>query len=187
MQDWHYELDGQRFGPVSETALQAMIQAGQLKARSLVWSAQQVDWKPVASTPLAVHLPPVTSPPPLPAARIGNAVVWWLAAAPMLGLFLQAFVAGAMVSSQYTADFEVAQALQHGRYWYLSLLLNIGLGVLDWKRLERAGVDTSAFGKLMWLVPVYLWKRARSLQQTPAYFWVWIACFVLAALIPDHM
>ena len=132
MQDWHYELDGQRFGPVSETALQAMIQAGQLKARSLVWSAQLVDWKPLASTPLAVHLPPVTSPPPLPAARIGNAVVWWLAAAPMLGLFLQSMVAGAMVTSQYTADFEVAQALQHPHTVHREMVVNMdgyqGLG-----------------------------------------------------------
>jgi hypothetical protein len=35
-------------------------------------------------------------------------------------------------------------------------------------------VDTTTFGKLAWLVPFYLWRRAKTLGQKPAYFWVWL-------------
>lgn len=49
--------------------------------------------------------------------------------------------------------------------------------MLDERRLRRAGVDTSRFGKIVFIVPVYLWKRAIALNQTPAYFWTWIALF----------
>jgi hypothetical protein len=31
-------------------------------------------------------------------------------------------------------------------------------------------VDTTTFGKLAWLVPFYLWRRAKTLGQKPAYF-----------------
>ncbi|RAS08995.1 hypothetical protein DFO50_1421, partial [Microvirgula sp. AG722] len=40
-----------------------------------------------------------------------------------------------------------------------------------------------AFGKLVLLVPVYLWKRAQSLRQRPAYFWTWLGLFGLSLLI----
>ena len=33
-----------------------------------------------------------------------------------------------------------------------------------------------------WLVPVYLFKRAKALAQTPAYAWVWVCLFVLGLL-----
>ncbi|MGU6909278.1 DeoR family transcriptional regulator [Salmonella enterica subsp. enterica serovar Sandiego] len=49
-----------------------------------------------------------------------------------------------------------------------------GCWYLDERRLRKAGVDTTTFGKLAWLVPFYLWRRAKTLGQKPAYFWVWL-------------
>jgi len=34
---------------------------------------------------------------------------------------------------------------------------------------------------VVFLVPVYLWMRAKHLNQSPSYFWVWIVLFFLTA------
>ncbi|EGB4553209.1 hypothetical protein H7N15_003648 [Salmonella enterica] len=69
---------------------------------------------------------------------------------------------------------EAYEAVSGGQYWFITLLLNIALGYLDERRLRKAGVDTTTFGKLARLVPFYLWRRAKTLGQKPAYFWVWL-------------
>lgn len=56
---------------------------------------------------------------------------------------------------------EAYEAVSGGQYWFITLLLNIALGYLDERRLRKAGVDTTTFGKLAWLVPFYLWRRAK--------------------------
>ncbi|ECY7740700.1 DUF4339 domain-containing protein, partial [Salmonella enterica subsp. enterica serovar Enteritidis] len=53
---------------------------------------------------------------------------------------------------------------------------------LDERRLRKSGVDTAAFGWLAWLVPFYLWRRAKALGQKPAYFWVWLVMLILVLL-----
>ncbi|EBV4370636.1 hypothetical protein A4L15_22985, partial [Salmonella enterica subsp. enterica serovar Typhimurium] len=47
---------------------------------------------------------------------------------------------------------------------------------------RKSGVDTAAFGWLAWLVPFYLWRRAKALGQKPAYFWVWLVMLILVLL-----
>ena len=74
---------------------------------------------------------------------------------------------------------EAYDAVSGGQYWFITLLLNIALGYLDERRLRKAGVDTTMFGKLAWLVPFYLWQRAKTLGQKPAYFWVWLVMLAL--------
>ncbi|MFO1353881.1 MAG: hypothetical protein U1E88_05305 [Acinetobacter sp.] len=36
------------------------------------------------------------------------------------------------------------------------------------------------FKGMVWLVPVYLFQRAKALDQSLAYFIVWIVCFLVA-------
>jgi hypothetical protein len=107
-------------------------------------------------------------------------VVWILAFAPIIGLLIKSFLVGATADDP--ANIDVLDVLRSGEFWYVTLILNIGLSMLDLKRLKQAGVDTKSFGKLVCIVPVYLWKRAKSLEQGPAYFWVWLAAFVLTQL-----
>lgn len=121
---------------------------------------------------------PSTTSPSIHASRISNKVVWILAFAPLLGLILEGLVAGALSPNEYYAE----QAMASSKYWYISLILNIGLCLLEESRLKKAGVDTSSFGKLVFIVPVYLWNRSKALNQSPAYFWTWIALFVFAML-----
>ena len=57
--------------------------------------------------------------------------------------------------------------------------LNLFLSVLDERRLRKAGHDTEDFKGWVWLVPVYLYQRAKATRQNLAYFMVWIACFAV--------
>lgn len=95
---------------------------------------------------------------------VDNTLVWTLAFAPILGAILE-------------------QALKNtlGNAWifqFATLALNIILAIMDEKKLKEQGCDTSAFGEA-WLIPVYLYKRAKHLNHNLAYFIVWIVCFAL--------
>lgn len=182
MKSWHYEKDSQRLGAVSAADIGALIENRAIDGKTLVWTQGLQDWTPLAQTELAVYLSAASAPPVLPSARISNVVTWFLAVAPVIGLLLEAMLAGALAPNEYMAEYAGARAAKTGQYWYVTLLLNIGLSLLDERRLTRAGVDTSRFGKMVFIVPVYLWKRAKSLSQNPAYFWTWIGTFTLTLL-----
>lgn len=182
MSTWHYEKDGNRIGPVSNDDIRSLIQQRTIAAGTLVWKQGFTDWHTLGETELAQHLEAATSPPALPAAHIGNVVVWLLAFAPLIGMAMEAMLAGALAPTDELAGLAGEMAVKSGQYWWVTLALNIGLSLLDERRLKRAGVDTSRFGKLVFIVPVYLWKRAKSLNHTPSYFWTWIALFGLTLL-----
>lgn len=110
--------------------------------------------------------------------RINNTWVWLLAAAPVIGLFLEAFIIGAGATSAHMFE---KNLLEH-KFWYITLIINIAFAVIDERKLKQAGVDTQAFGKIVFLIPVYLWMRAKALAQKPTYFWVWIGLFVITSL-----
>lgn len=119
---------------------------------------------------------------PVAGVRVGNVLVGFLAVAPLVGLVLEATLAGALAPDPALASLAAQVAVKSGQYWWVTLLLNVGLSVLDDLRLKRAGVDTSGFGRFAFVVPVYLWMRAKALGQSKGYFWVWIGTFVLSLL-----
>jgi len=182
MTAWHYEKAGQRHGAVSAQDIAALIERREIDGRTLVWSAGFMDWTPLVDTELAIYLKTTNVPPSLPGARISNTVVWCLAVAPIIGMMLEAMLAGALAPSEAMAEYAGAVAMKTGQYWYVTLALNIGLSLLDERKLKGAGVDTSRFGKLVFVVPVYLWQRAAALKQRPTYFWVWLGTFCLTLL-----
>lgn len=64
-------------------------------------------------------------------------------------------------------------------FGWACLVLNIIVGYLDEKSLKEQGVDTSEFGSLAFLVPYYLFKRAKALGDSLAYVIVWIVLFAI--------
>jgi len=129
----------------------------------------------IENTELHTHLDE-SSPPPLTGEHVNNTVVWVLAFAPIIGLMLEYFVAGVV----YSDNQDLAEAAASGgTFWYITLILNIALSYWDEKRLKKAGTNTEKFSGWVWLVPVYLFQRAKALKQNRAYFIVWIVCFVL--------
>lgn len=125
----------------------------------------------------AAQQKPADAPPSGKAAD--NGVVWVLAFAPLIGYLLEYVVAYLVNNSEWSAEV----AMRSKSYWYITLLLNIGLSFLDEKRLEHAGCDTSKFKGMVWLVPVYLYQRAQALHHNLAYFIVWLVCFALILFV----
>jgi len=101
------------------------------------------------------------------AQQIDNTLIWTLAFAPILGAILEQVLKNSL-----------------GNAWIFSLAtlgLNITLAVLDEKKLQKQGYDTSSFGGA-WIIPVYLYKRAKMFNHNLSYFIVWIVCFALLFL-----
>jgi hypothetical protein len=174
---WHYEWGGQRLGPFTESQVQDLIAKGSLSRGTLVWRAGLDAWTPIESTELGEQLKRNT-PPPLDGARVNNNVVWLLALSPVLISMLRYVVALMATGGNETrAD----RLMEQNAYWVLGPVISIALCYWDVSVLKKAGVNTQQLGQV-WLVPVYLFKRAKALAQSPAYAWVWIGLFVLGLL-----
>jgi hypothetical protein len=165
-EQWFYELNGSRVGPVPKDQLLSLLGSRVLARTSLVWRQGMADWVPLDGAGVSNAF--TDTPPPLSGNAINNSIVWWLAVAPLLGAFAAGFLAG-------------LTTVGVDKFWWTTLALNIGLSIADEKRLKKAGHDTSKMGQA-WLVPVYLFKRAKILRQNNAYFIVWIVLFGLSLI-----
>lgn len=171
---WHYEQNGIRKEPVDQQQLITLIRNGTLTYGSRVWKKGMPSWALIEQTELRQHLEG-TAPPPLTGSAVNDKIVWLLAFAPILGYLLESFVAGLFGANE--AQWE--RAMADNRYWYVTLALNIALSVADSKRLQQAGYDVSRFKGWVFVVPVYLYQRAKLLNQNLAYFITWIVCFFI--------
>lgn len=185
--DWFYEEQGQRKGPLPESRIIPLIKASNIKRNTLVWKKGFNDWKKVEDTELNAHLHRIVStntdlPPPLAREHVSNRIVWILAFAPILGYFLEYFVAGA-----YYEDVEAAQdAVLDNKFWFVTLILNIGLSYLDAQRLKSAGYDTEKIKGWVWLVPVYLYQRAKHMHHSLVHFIVWLVSFATILFVVSN-
>jgi hypothetical protein len=67
--EWSYSTGGHNRGPVSETQLRALVEAGMLRPTDLVWREGMPEWIEARLLPgLFPHLPPAAPPPRPPAA-----------------------------------------------------------------------------------------------------------------------
>lgn len=179
MKTWHYEKNGVRHDNISEDNILSLIKNGTLNSDTLVWQQGMAEWCRLADTSLSSALQTQIVPPQLPANKIPSTVTWILALAPILGYLLECFIAGSSSMSEDAA----LDAVLDGQYWYVTLILNVALGYLDEWKLKQSGINTEGFGKMAWLVPVYLWQRANHLKMKPVHFWVWIVAFILVFLV----
>lgn len=166
--EWHYESDGVRLGPVSHSEILSLISSSKLARGSFVWKKGMPDWTTLDSTVFSSQFS--DSPPPLTGEAVDNTLVWWLAFAPLGGAFIAGFLSGATDKPM-------------SKFWWVTLVLNIALSIADEKKLQKAGHDTEKMGGA-WLVPVYLFNRAKVLKQNNAYFIVWVVLFCLS-LVTD--
>jgi hypothetical protein len=75
--EWHYELNGARLGPVSESEILSLITDQKLARRSFVWKKGMPDWTRLDATVFSSYFS--DSPPPLAGEAVDNTLVWWLA------------------------------------------------------------------------------------------------------------
>lgn len=168
---WFYEENGQRKGAIPEAEIIQLIQSVRVSYGTAVWKKGFPDWLKVENTDLKSYLED-TAPPPLTGVHVDNTVIWVLAFAPLIGLCLEYALAFLLYDNEFAVDLAVGS----NKFWFVTLALNIGLSFLDEKRLQKAGHDTDKFKGWVWLVPGYLYQRAKNLNQNLAYFVTWIVC-----------
>ena len=61
--NWHYSINGQTFGPVTETDLDALARDGRLQPNSLVWQQGFAGWIPYSQARGAIHTPLIAPVP----------------------------------------------------------------------------------------------------------------------------
>jgi hypothetical protein len=103
-------------------------------------------------------------------APAGNLIIWILALSPMVGVLFE-LIGIAMIGLPIPFLPDV-----------IAFPLSIFFAYVDQRRLKAIGYDTAQMGP-PWLVPIYLFKRARILKHKLTYFIVWCGfCGVLAIL-----
>lgn len=98
----------------------------------------------------------------------GNWTAWAIACAPVLGAILEAML---------------AKMLGHASsfLFLVTLGLNIFLCSLDAKALQARGYSEEQLGNIF-LIPIYLFNRAKLLSEKPAYAILWCVLFGLQLL-----
>lgn len=162
---WYVAANGQRVGPVTAWSFTQLAASGHVASDTLVWFEGAPGWVPASATRVGQHL--ARQLPPTPGFAVSNAIVWTLAFAPTVGPIAEGFV------QEATGTFQPP-----GSMWWVVLIVNTALGLWDERRLKQAGHKLTGVAQ-GWLVPVYLFQRAKALGQTPAYAWVWLVVFVL--------
>ena len=110
------------------------------------------------------------SPPEHTVAPAINLIIWILALSPIVGIFLD-LTGFVLIGLPIPILPDV-----------VVLALSIYFGYVDQKKLKAIGHDTSKMGP-PWLVPIYLFKRARILKHKLTYLIVWCGlCGVLVLL-----
>ncbi|XKM13837.1 GYF domain-containing protein [Orbaceae bacterium ac157xtp] len=172
---WFYELSGKRVGPVSEKGMIALIKTKVISYGNVVWKSDYPDWVNLENSELRQYLTSIT-PPPLTGVNVNNTVVWILAFAPIISSILIMIILAFIYGGN---EYRMMNAYSDGEFWWMALVVNIFLSAIDEHILQKSGNDTSKFRGWLWLVPVYLFQRAKFLKQNQAYFWVWIVTFFL--------
>lgn len=102
---------------------------------------------------------------------ISNTLAWIIAVLPLLGLIIENAVA-------------VATGAALSDVWWITLALNVALSWWDASKITPWFPSfNSSWG---FLIPVYLYKRAKLLQHSLAYFVTWLVCFAILVFVPSH-
>ena len=97
----------------------------------------------------------------------GGTMAWVIGFAPIIGAFAETLIESIIGGG--------------GSFIFLvTIAINIFLCTKDQRELLASGIDTAALGNV-WLVPIYLFNRAKILNEKPAYAILW--CVLFAAQI----
>lgn len=168
---WYYEERGARVGPVSAEQIATLLESASLTATSYVWKKGLSGWTALIETELSAKISASDEPPALAGEHVSNMLAWVAAFVPILSHIVESYV------SQHTkiAPMAVIAATAGA---------NTILCLLDQEVLRKAGHTAKRFTWWVFLVPVYLYQRAKYLGQSKAYFVCWLVTFALSLTLP---
>ena len=165
---WYFDYNGQDVGPISETDMEKFIDDGKITLETLVWEESLSEWIKAGDSVLKEHL--ATVKPSLTNIKVNNIIAWILAFAP-LGVFLE------YVIIHFFCKSDTSFKVTHMFLGYSTMIPSICLAYFDESRLRKVGYGINAY--IIWLVPVYLFLRARTLKQSNICSVIWLICFVV--------
>lgn len=173
-QEWYFEQDGSRQGPVPLESLLALLASKSVTGETLVWNASfGAVWKRLADVHPSSTNP--DGPPPLPQARLrtNDFFAWTIALLPIIGSAVELVV---MADAGTTPHYGIT-----GLMYFLAYSL---LCAADAGQIRKSGSTEAPFF-WFWLVPVYLYKRARLLRRSLTLLWVWIAAIAVGGVMTE--
>jgi hypothetical protein len=160
---WYYEESGNKIGPLSSLKMKQLAHNNHTVYRfTKVWREGMLEWKKAEETELIQFF---AGPPPL---VVSNVIMWILAVSPLIGDILGSILQESFKSPEPRLLFMVIA----GPSFLLSYF--------DSVKLASAGHNLRALGLgSAWIVPVYMYNRARAFKQSLAYFIVWMVLTLL--------
>lgn len=182
--DWYYVQSGVKKGPINAEELKALLKSKTIEPETQVWREGFGDWKNVRETELVETIQGV--PPPISPSLVRNGLVWTAALLPLVFGFIDASIAHenqmtlmrtfSLGAPLKRAIPEIPAAIPGGTTLLLCLW--------DYLRLRKAGYDLR---KIIWtaiiLPPIYLFLRAKKVQQRPTYAITWIVSAAIYVLL----
>lgn len=170
VKEWYYALNGERIGAISKSELLNLYKTEKIFLSTKVWKSGMSDWVELGQTDL---IEKDNLPPPLKGKDINNTLVWILAFVPIIGTALEYLISGAI-------------GITSGSLWFVTVILNFVLCIIDERKLKKAGYNTKEM--MLWaifLVPVYLFRRAYLLKQKNTYAIAWCIAFAILIFAPS--
>ena len=169
----------------SVSEIKEMYKNGQIDEDTSVCKEGLQDWIQLKESELYAQLRDPSAPPILKGNHVAGFWIWALAFAPLISEVVYYFFANVYVKSQ----------IQHGNYnivementlQAMAIIIILGVNIfLSWKDekvLQAAGYQTKILGNIA-LIPRYMFRRAKLLNQNNYYAICWIVCFVLTVLM----
>jgi FtsH-binding integral membrane protein len=182
---WYYSEAGKRVGPVSQEKLLVLVKRGRLSPNTMVWRTGMHDWSRLLDSELAKQIA-TDSPPPLSAKDTANGYAWALALAPLWGTVLHYALVYMYVNAKYGGVSPFTPLLAQEviqKTWFFGWIVNIVVAFLDNYALKAAGWRSQKLESwLIFLVPIYLYKRDQMLGAGITRLLVWVVAFMVSLL-----
>lgn len=180
--EWYCVVKDDQLGPLDIDEVKDFFNKNKIDGNTLVWKEGYTDWVKLKETDLKDFMNLKNVPPVLKGEHVNDTWVWTLAFAPLISLVLYYAVAQQYIYAQLRNGNYDILSMQETLQWTSTIIilgLNVFLSYKDEKMLKKAGYKTDALGSY-WIIPVYLFKRAKMLEQKNYYAICWIVCFVLS-------
>lgn len=184
LNQWYCVLDGKSpSGPYSDEQINDMVSNKLIQNNTPVWHKGLEDWTEFSKVRESKYYDDRV--PSLKKEHINGSWMWTLAFAPLLS-------SSVFYTYQYYTYLNLANDVSNAELyqteldlfrfsWIITLSINSFLTYQDCKMLKKCGYDTRQLGSYL-IIPAYMYKRARMLNQSQVCLVIWIVTFAIDVL-----